>query len=219
MVTSFREETAHVTGNVRIGAPDGLGNFFLAAEFGKLTLAHPRLVVELVPLPRKFSLSKREADLAIVMDPPVEGRLVVSKLSDYSLGIYASTSYLEKHGRPRKIDDLSGHAVVTGVEDLTYSPALDYSVALDSKASRIFRCASVMGQLEAVRSGFGLGVLHDFAVGNIDNLVSILPKVRYNRSYYLLAHPDNVNVRRMALTRDFLVKLFRERRKQLMPRL
>jgi DNA-binding transcriptional LysR family regulator len=164
---SFRDENTQIAGSVRIGAPDGLGNLFLAAELGTLASAHPRLILELVPLPRRFSLSKREADIAIVLDPPVEGRLVVSKLSDYSLSVYASKTYIEKHGRPRDAGDLSSHAVITGVDDLTYSPALDYSMTLEGHAERIFRCASMMGQMEAVRAGSGVGVLHDFAAGHL----------------------------------------------------
>lgn len=215
---SFRDEYTQVAGTVRIGAPDGLGNLFLAAQLGTLASAHPRLILELVPLPRRFSLSKREADIAIVLDPPIEGRLVVSKLSDYSLSVYASKTYVHKHGRPRDPGDLSGHAVITGVEDLTYSPALDYSVALERHAGRVFRCASMMGQMEAVRAGSGVGVLHDFAAAHLKDLVRILPQVQYRRSYYLLAHPETANVRRMALTREFLSRLFKERKRQFAPR-
>jgi DNA-binding transcriptional LysR family regulator len=54
-----------ITGTVRVGAPDGLGNYFLADRLGALAAKHPGLVVQLVPLPRTFSLSRREADVAV----------------------------------------------------------------------------------------------------------------------------------------------------------
>ena len=43
----------------------------------------------MVALPRTFSLSKREADLAITVSPPTAGRLTVRKIADYRLRLYA----------------------------------------------------------------------------------------------------------------------------------
>ncbi|WP_238120884.1 MULTISPECIES: LysR family transcriptional regulator [unclassified Xanthobacter] len=209
---SLREEAGEVSGTVRIGAPDGLGNYFLAAELGRLAAAYPDLIVELVPLPRTFSLSRREADLAIVLDRPAEGRLVVSRLTDYTLGVYAAQAYLEAAGTPQEVEDLANHTVVTGVEDLAYASALDYAEVLERHGGRRFRCASVMGQVEAVKAGTGIGVLHDFAVGAHDGLTRILPQVRFRRSYHLLAHPDTQAVRRIAVARDVLARRFREAR-------
>ena len=210
---TLRTEAAAVSGTVRVGAPDGLGNYFLAAELGALAQLHPDLVVELVPLPRTFSLSRREADLAIVLDRPTEGRLVVSRLSDYTLGTYAARDYLARHGTPQAPEDLAAHVVVTGVEDLAYASALDYSDVLERHAARRFRCASVVGQMEAVRAGAGIGVLHDFAAAlHQDELVRILPALAFRRSYFLLAHPDTAGVRRIAVLREFIARRFREAR-------
>ena len=71
--------TAEISGTVRVGAPDGLGNYFLSHELGALAARHPELVVQLVPLPRTFSLSRREADIVVTLDRPVQGRLMVKK--------------------------------------------------------------------------------------------------------------------------------------------
>lgn len=80
-----RVDTA-VAGTVRIGAPDGLGVSFLAPRLGRLTARYPDLKIQLVPVPRSFSLSQREADIAITIERPEQGRLMFSKLTDYSLG-------------------------------------------------------------------------------------------------------------------------------------
>ncbi len=219
---TFRDEEQEVSGTVRIGAPDGLGNYFLAAELGALATRHPGLTIELVPLPRTFSLSRREADLAIVLDQPVQGRLVISRLTDYTLGIYAAPTYLSRHGTPLREEDLGAHLVVSGVEDLSYASALDYGAVLLRHAGRSFRCASVMGQMEAVRSGTGIGVLHDFAVPMPDvagqnALVRIMPHLHFRRSYHLLAHADTHAVRRIAVVREFLMRRFHEERQRFCP--
>ncbi len=83
-----------LSGTVRIGAPDGFGSVFLASRLASLASAYPGLELQLIAMPRLLSLSKREADVAITLAPPKEGKVVARKLSDYRLGLYASQSYL-----------------------------------------------------------------------------------------------------------------------------
>ena len=87
---------AQLTGTVRIGAPDGFGSHFLASRLVKFTERYPDLDLQLVATARLFSLSKREADIAISLTMPKEGRIVGRKLLDYSLGLYAAPAYLDR---------------------------------------------------------------------------------------------------------------------------
>jgi DNA-binding transcriptional LysR family regulator len=88
--SAVAEEDEDISGSVRIGAPDGFGVAFLARRLGELTRQHRDLTIQLVPVPRSFSLSRREADIAITVERPQEGRLVAGKLVDYTLGLFAS---------------------------------------------------------------------------------------------------------------------------------
>ena len=83
-----------LSGIVRIGAPDGFGTSFLAPRLALFAKAYPGLEIQLIAMPRLLSLSKREADVAITLAPPKEGKVVARKLSDYRLGLYASPDYL-----------------------------------------------------------------------------------------------------------------------------
>ena len=71
------------SGTVRIGAPDGVSNYLLVDACDALSRDNPELQVQVVALPRIFSLSKREADLTITVSPPAAGRLTVHKVADY----------------------------------------------------------------------------------------------------------------------------------------
>lgn len=179
-----------ITGTVRVGAPDGLGNYFLADRLGALSARHPGLVVQLVPLPRTFSLSRREADIAITLDRPKQGRLILSKLTDYTLSVYAAESYLSREGPISNQSDLVGRLFVTHVDEFVYSRALDYASALGRLMSRRYECGSVVAQMEAVRSGHGVGILHDYAARRYPELQRLLPGLRFVRSYWLTSHPD-----------------------------
>ncbi|MGU3492537.1 LysR family transcriptional regulator [Xanthobacteraceae bacterium A53D] len=193
-----------LSGTVRIGAPDGFGTYFLAARLGAFAARHPDLVIQLVPLPQTFSLSKREADIAVVLDRPRTGRLVGRKLTDYSLSIYAARSHLETVGPIETEADLAGRLAVTYVQDLTYSPGLDYMEALTGLCARRFECASVVGQMEAVRAGSGVGILHDYAAAACPDLVPVLPKLRFARSYWIAMHADMRGLRRISEVEQFI---------------
>jgi DNA-binding transcriptional LysR family regulator len=217
-IENFQNEGAEVSGTVRVGVPDGVGTYFLAAELASLAQLHPDLVVELVPLPRTFSISRREADLAISLEQPTEGRLVVVRLTDYTLSVYASREYLSRRGTPRRVQDLDIHTVVASVDDFAYASALDYTTTLEQHAGGIFRCASVAGQIETVRAGRGIAVLHDFAAATAPNLISILPSIKFRRSYFLFSHPETAEVRRIAACRDFITRRVREERRRFIKR-
>ena len=201
-----------LSGTVRIGAPDGIGTYFLAPELGALAERHPDLTLQLVALPRTFSLSRREADIAITLEQPTEGRLVSRKLTDYRLRLYASRDYLARHGPMADLADLSGKTLVTYVADLIYSPVLDYFSGLEKYTARRYECASVVAQLEAVRAGVGVGILHDYAVRQFPELQAVLPEVSYLRTYWLVTHADVRNLRRVEEVYSFILSRVRANR-------
>ena len=147
--------------------------------------------------------------MAITIDRPVEGRLTVQKLTDYSLSAYASRRHLETAGPIRTLSDLSDRTLITYVQDLMYSPALDYAGELERATRRRFECASVTAQLEAVRAGAGVGILHDYAARQHAELVRVLPDFSVERNYWLVTHNDQRSLRRIAVFHDFIVDQLR----------
>lgn len=205
-----REE--EVAGTVRIGAPDGFGGAFLAPRLGRLVAAHPALRVQLVPVPRAFSLSGREADVAVMVGRPEKGRLRVRRLTDYTLSLYASAGYLARVGRPETLADLEGHALVGYVEDLIYAPELAYAAEfLRGWRSRV-EVSTAAGQLEAVRSGAGVGVLHDFMARGAPGLVRLFPERTIERTYWTVWHENLRGLSRVEAVVDFLDAAVREER-------
>jgi DNA-binding transcriptional LysR family regulator len=195
--TKISGGTSAVNGTVRVGAPDGFGNYFLARQLGALADQHPSLTVQLVPLPRTFSLSRREADIVVTLDRPKQGRLIIKKLTDYTLSIYAAADYLQREGPIKQPEDLGGRLFITHVEDLVYSRALDYAAELGRMMTRHYECGSVVAQMEAVRAGHGVGILHDYAAAQYPELRRLLPQIQFTRTYWLMSHPDTHNTRRV----------------------
>jgi molybdate transport repressor ModE-like protein len=195
-----------VSGVVRVGAPDGFGTFHLAPLLAKLANAHPSLTIQLVPLPRTFSLSRREADIIVTIERPKLGRAIIKKLTDYSLSVYAAKNYLKRVGNIQSTDDLTDKLFITYVEDIAYSRALDYTADLAKLMPRHYECGSVVAQMEAVRAGEGIGILHDYAAAEYPELQRILPDMRFSRTYWLMSHPDTHGARRVSAVYQAIVE-------------
>lgn len=192
-LAELRDSAETVSGTIRIGAPDGLGSAYLAPRLGRIAATFPQLHIQLVPLPRNFSLSEREADIAIMIGQPTKGRLRGKKLADYSLGLYAARSYLEAHGTPKRPEDLRRHRLVGYVEDLIHTPELNYSLEFLRDWQSAVEVSTAIGQLAAIRSGVGIGILHDFMTADEEGLVRLMCERRAVRAYWAIWH-ENLRV-------------------------
>jgi DNA-binding transcriptional LysR family regulator len=209
---------AKVSGAVRIGAPDGFGTLFLAPRIGRLANLHPGLELQLIAMPRVFSLSKREADLAIGLSPPRSGRLVATKLTDYRLGLYGAKSYIALRGLPGSIEELPSHTFIGYIDDLLYTPELDYLAEIHPGIKASLRSAGLIAQLQSAKAGFGLCVLPHFAAAGEPSLVPVLPdKVGLIRSLWLLTHSDLKDLPRIRAVSRFLTEETRASRDLFLP--
>jgi DNA-binding transcriptional LysR family regulator len=194
-----------LSGTVRIAAPDGFTTLFLSSRLGHLKAKYPSLTVQLVPMSRTFSLSKREADLAITIERPDEGRLAVRKLIDYSLHFYAAKTYLAEHGSPRRLEDLLRHCLVTYVQDLIFADQLNFMPELYGPTYSRVECSTAVAQIEAVRGGVGIGILHDYAAHRDERLRIVLPDTVFERSYWIVTHLDMRELSRVRAISEFIL--------------
>jgi len=200
------QSDVELSGTVRIAAPDGFTTLFLCSRLGRLKAKYPSLTIQLVPMSRTFSLSKREADLAITIERPEEGRLAVRKLVDYSLHFYAAKDYLAANGAPTNAADLTRHTLVTYVQDLVFADQLTFMPELYGPGYSRLECASAVGQIEAVRGGVGIGILHDYAAHRDPQLQMVLPEIAFERSYWIITHVDLRRLSRVRAISDFITE-------------
>jgi DNA-binding transcriptional LysR family regulator len=207
-----------LSGAVRVGAPDGFGTAFLAPRLSGLAERYPDLELQLIAMPRLLSLSKREADIAIALAPPKEGKIIARKLTDYRLGLYAAPAYLDRHGPVLSAEDLHDHALVGYIDDLIFMPELDY---LDEVAKGLrpkLQSSSLVAQLEATLAGAGLCILPHFMAARRPALVRVLPgTVELTRTFWLIVHAELKDVARVRATVDFLVREVKAHRALFLP--
>jgi DNA-binding transcriptional LysR family regulator len=181
-------EAGRLSGQIRIGAPDGCANYLLPQVCAEIARAHPDLDIQILALPRVVNLSRREADLAIAVSAPKATRLRAEKLADYRLSLAAAPSFLQRAGVPRRREDLRGARMIGYIPDMIFDAELDYLA--DLGVERVALASNAVSvQMNLARAGAGLAIVHDFALASAPDLVRVLPdEVGLARTFWLVSH-------------------------------
>jgi DNA-binding transcriptional LysR family regulator len=199
-----------LSGTVRIGAPDGVSNYLLVDACDALTRDNPDLRVQVVSLPRIFSLSQREADLAITVSPPSAGRLTVRKIADYSLHLYGRADLAQSLGEVRTIEDLREVRGIGYISDMIFDKELDYYALLGRETDPALTSNSLITQLRWCLRGVGICILPDFVTREHPELCVLLgDEVRLTRAFYLVRHQDDARVARINRMAEVVVDWMR----------
>jgi DNA-binding transcriptional LysR family regulator len=200
------EPSDRLRGQIRIGAPDGCANYLLPQVCARLIEANPELDIQIVALPRVFNLSRREADMAIGVSAPTAGRLVVQKVTDYRLHLAASEAYLNSSAPIRTTADLQGHRLVGYIPDMIFDRELDYLTELGMTRVPL-ASNSVSVQVNMIRQGGGVGIVHDFCLPATPGVTRVLTsQVALSRAFYLIRHEDDRRNQRLSRFADELAQ-------------
>ncbi|WP_420567511.1 LysR family transcriptional regulator [Thalassovita sp.] len=192
-------QSGGLSGQIRIGAPDGCANYLLPQVCARIAEDNPDLELQIVALPRVFNLSKREADMAIGVSPPSAGRLTVQKITDYKLHLAAHEDYLARHPPLRGLEDLKGHQMVGYIADMIFDKELDYLSECDVERVPL-ASNSVSVQFNWIRQAGGIGIVHDFAIPSTTRIRKVLEdKLSLRRSFYMIRHSDDRRLERLNL--------------------
>jgi DNA-binding transcriptional LysR family regulator len=195
---------------VRIGAPDGVSNYLLIDACDALSRDNPDLQVQVVALPRTFSLTKREADLAITVAPPTAGRLTVRKIADYRLRLYGRADLVAGLGPVGSMADLRAARGIGYISDMIFDRELDYYALLGRESDPALTSNSLIVQLHWCLRGAGICILPEFVARAHPELEVLLPEdVRLTRAFYLVRHQDDARVARINRMADVVVRWMR----------
>lgn len=199
-----------LSGTLRVSVTEGLGSWFLARHLPEFSLAHPDLTIDLVASSGFLSLTKREADIAVMLSRPRTGALISGKLSDYTLQLFASRSYLAQHGVPGESAALAeGHRFVGYIPDLIYAPELRYLDEVQPGLVPRLRSSSINAQHSLIAAGGGIGVLPSFIGAADPRLQVVMPQFRLVRTFWLVTHKDTHQLARVRAVREWITALVR----------
>jgi DNA-binding transcriptional LysR family regulator len=202
-----------ISGKVRLATREGVGAWLICPKVAQLKRRHPALNLDLVSEARTISLLKRDADITISLQYPSQNRVVVQKLTDYRLGLYASPGYLREYGPIDSIEDLRERDVVWYVEDFVDIEEQRYMQRIVANARAGFRATNILAQYAALVSGMGVGIIPVYQAGQDPNLVRVLAdQVEEMRTYWLSVHPDAQDLPNVRAVIDFILEIVREKK-------
>jgi DNA-binding transcriptional LysR family regulator len=209
-VELFEQQQASVergeVGVVRLTCPEPIMSMMTKSGlFERFQARHPNLRVEFVLSDKYLDLTKGDADVALRSGDTDDGILVGRKIADSNWAIYASKAFLEKYGRPGTIDDIVNFPIAGLDETMTSHRLSRWLAGLAPHAKIASRNNSMLGMVQAIRSGLGLGALPT-SLGNAEaDLVHILgPVPELTRAWRILAHPDVRKTPRISAFFDFI---------------
>ncbi|SFO33391.1 DNA-binding transcriptional regulator, LysR family [Sphingomonas sp. OK281] len=194
----------HLTGTVRITTSVMVANMWLPPILASLRVAEPSIQIELVPSDLNQNLLRRDADIAIRMVDPTQNALIARKLGDVPVGLFATRSYFDRHGRIAMMEDLLRHDVIGFDRSeviLKLYAAAGYPVAREAFP---IRCDDQMVGWNLLLAGAGIGFAQVMLADRYPELERVDIDIIAPMPVWLVMHEDvrsNARIRRVA---DFM---------------
>lgn len=194
-----------LSGHLRIGCTEAFGSYVLAPLMTEFQRRFPAITLDILPVPRFISLSKREADIAIALERPQRGPYVCTKLADYRLNLYGNAQYLAGCEPIKTRADLKQHTFIGYVEELLFSDRLRYLDDIAPGLTVTLKSTSVIAQYHAVLNGQSLAILPTFMAAQNPALQVVLEDdINVQRSFWMYCHEDFRQSTRVRALWDFL---------------
>jgi len=198
-------------GVVRMTMTDQMGNYWLPTKLAEFHNRFPGLRLEVVVENRTLDLFKREADIAVRFGRPQQLDLVVRKSIDYHYGLYASSAYLDKHGRPESLKDLPNHHFISYDETIFSNAALKRLEAMIGENNILQRYTSNSGIISALKQDLGLSAVGCYFADKEPELERLMPETfDYAFNAWVITHADLYKSARIKAVFDFLIEKLAE---------
>jgi DNA-binding transcriptional LysR family regulator len=205
------------SGDLRVTTTVALGSTWLTPRLGEFLNLYPDIRVQLILTDEDLDLGMREADVAVRLQPPSQNDLIRRKLFTVHNHVYASTSYVQKHGVPKTLADIDKHRIlIYGATAPASLKRLNWleTAGRDNGSPRpaSLHVNNVIGLFQGVSRGVGLAVLPDYVAGSDPNLVSVLDGEDDLPTFEtFFVYPEEMKAsKRVTVFRDFLVAKARE---------
>lgn len=177
---AVRDLETDACGRVRVSASRAYGRIRLVPLIARLTATHPGLEVDLVLDARRLDFIEDDIDLAVREGPLADSSLVVRKLGEAAVQLYAAPAYLARHRRPRRLEDLRRHDLLALPPS---GPTTDVAGLRGADGARLglvprVRVNDLLALVDLCERGAGIAVLPEYvAEPALDRrtLVRVLP--------------------------------------------
>lgn len=177
-------------GTLRITCATTFGERYLAPLLNDFLMQNPQVDLDFHLTNREVDLVEEGYDLAIRMGALRDSSLLSRRLCDRAEYLCASREYVDQHGVPHTLAELSKHKCLMGSK--THWVFSQNGQRKEVKVSSHWRSNSGPALLDAIRRGLGIAQLPDYYVKEdlaSGRLISLLPQYQYPYTGVWLVYP------------------------------
>jgi DNA-binding transcriptional LysR family regulator len=199
------------SGILRVTTTVGLGAGWLTERLHEFLDLYPDMQIQLILANEELDLTMRQADCAIRLRQPQQPDLIQRRLFTVHFHLYASPSYVNKHGKPNSIAELKNHRIVTFGEPVpTHLSELNWLETVGDfeggKRVATLQINDILSIKRAVKRGAGIAMLPDYVVDKDAGLVQLLPETEVPSFDTYFCYPDAMkNQAKLHVFRDFVI--------------
>ena len=200
-------------GTLRVSGPLVFGGTILATRLAEFMNLYPHISIDLSLTDRRVDILEEGLDVAVVLGDLPDSSALTRTLCHLNGGVYASPTYLNKHGRPANIEDLVNyecilHPLSSGgwsiIDGAGKTHSLNVSGRLRTNSAVVIMASLIQDQ--------GIGLLPDYlaaeavAAGTLEKLLPEckIPAIAVRAVY----HPGHYQAAKLPVFIDFLVSSF-----------
>jgi len=195
-------------GVVRLAAPPGVADAFLAPLLAQFHRNYPRVRVDLEAAVSYADLTRREADVAVRVQRPKSGDLVVTKLVSTRAVPMTSPDYARELGALKRFTDARW---IGWAPDLAHIPSARWLTTHAGNIPPVLRTSHFASQLSAASAGLGVVIAPEPYV-HVTELVPVKPGRALAKAWaelpveelWLVGHRALRDVPRVAALWEFL---------------
>lgn len=163
-----RQKSGNISGRIRLSAPRTLADSYFGQAFVDFAKAYPDIALDIALDDRIVDLVEEGFDMGIRVAEMTDSSLIVRRLGDFGVSIYASSEFIKTHGLPATPPDLAGKPCVIDtngrsrnvwqfVNDKREKYTVTVKAIIEANSPELMR--------RAVLSGAGFGIVPDIIVG------------------------------------------------------
>jgi DNA-binding transcriptional LysR family regulator len=193
-------------GTITVTSLAWFGDDVLAPLLARFSARHTLVTIDLINDPRRFNLSRREADIALRIGSFDQEDLLERKVANVSYGLFASLGYLNRLGRPNFREGCAGHLVTSLVDSQVKVVHIEWLEAIAPRAHVILRSNDIHSHIATAEAGEAMAVLPRVLADRRATLVRLDPPLpEPSQPVKLGVHTDMRHSPRIRALIDFLV--------------
>lgn len=205
------------SGSLKVGASVATGQQILKPALAKFMHQYPDLKVQLNLVNRRVNFIEEGFDVVIRIGQLDDSSLVGKKLGRVTRRLFASPSYIAKHGIPKELGDLKKHQLLI-MNPLNNDLKLNLvsnqgnTASIDCKPRLLLDDFAMLKQ--SLVDGLGIGVLPDYMSmehTKLGELMNVLPEWGMEAVDVYALYPRNrAKIPKVKAFLDFVVDLYGE---------